>query len=58
MVGGKHILTCLGDEPRADQFAEENREIWGQRMHPVLQVVVQLGTVVGHFDDLIAELLH
>ena len=42
MLGEIHEGTGVGDESRADQFSHQNREIRGDRHHPVLDVIVKL----------------
>ena len=40
------------DQSRADQFADEDGEVGCDRLHPVLQVLVQLGAVLGQLQYL------
>lgn len=45
-------LTCVRNEPGADQLAHHDRQVGGDGHHAVLQVVVQLSAVVRDLDHL------
>lgn len=48
----RHRLTCVRNEPGTDQLADHDRQVGGDGHHAVLQVVVQLSTVVCDLDHL------
>jgi hypothetical protein len=47
--------TGMGDQPRADEFADERGEVGCNRGHAVSEVVVELGAVLRDGDDLVGE---
>lgn len=44
--------TCMWDETGPDQLAHHDRQVGGNRYHPVLQVVVQLTAVICNLNHL------
>lgn len=52
IVRARRRLTCMRNEPGADQLAHHDRQVGGDGHHAVLQVVVQLSAVVRDLDHL------
>ena len=47
----------VGDEPRADELADHHGEVGRDRVHAVLEVLVELDAVGGEVQHLRGELL-
>ena len=52
MLGEVHQGASVGDQPGADQLAHQHGQVGCDRHHPVLQVLVQLPSVLLDLDNL------
>merc|ERR1719402_394040 len=57
MLGEVHQGAGVGDQPGADQLAHQHRQVGCDRHHAVLQVLVQLPSVLLDLDNLLAKML-
>ena len=43
------------DKSRSNEFSDEYGEVWGDRHHAILQIVVKLSPIIGYLNDLRME---
>jgi hypothetical protein len=45
----------MGDESCTNEFPNHCGEIWRHHLHPILEVLVELSSVVSEFNDLLSK---
>ena len=56
MLGEGEQRACMCDQARTDELADHDREVGGNGIHAVLEVVVELGAVLADGDNLLCKM--